>query len=169
MSVAVKLLPQWTFPWWTFLAAACIFAAPGAGARAQGPIPAGKRAPVKHTAPKRAAPKKPSRLSTLSGVYTDEQALRGKQVYLGTCRSCHSPESHTGATFNKLWRGKTLSDLYTFISLRMPKNDPGTMAAEDVADVMAYLLKMNRMPVGKAEIYPDPDSLKKFRIEVKSK
>jgi hypothetical protein len=49
----------------------------------------------------------------------------------------------------------------------MPKNDPGTLAAEDAADVVAYLLKMNAMPVGKDELYPDADSLKKFRIETK--
>ena len=35
----------------------------------------------------------------------------------------------------------------------MPKNDPGSLAPEDVADVVAYLLKMNAMPVGKDELY----------------
>ena len=47
----------------------------------------------------------------------------------------------------------------------MPKNDPGSLAPEDVADVMAYLLKMNAMPVGPNELPADADSLKKFRIE----
>jgi mono/diheme cytochrome c family protein len=112
---------------------------------------------------------KPVGPSTLDGVYTDEQASRGKDVYAGSCRSCHSPMSHTGATFNKWWRGKQLSDLFTFVSTRMPKNDPGSMAPEDVADVVAYLLKMNAMPVGPAELPPDADSLKKFRIEAKPK
>jgi len=105
--------------------------------------------------------------STLSGVYTNEQASRGKDVYAGSCRSCHSPASHTGATFNKWWRGKHLSDLFLFVSTRMPKNDPGSLAPEDVADVMAYLLKMNAMPVGNEELPPDADSLKKIRIETK--
>ena len=106
-------------------------------------------------------------LSTLSGVYTDEQASRGKDVYAGACRSCHTPVSHTGATFSKWWRGKQLSDLFGFISTAMPKNDPGSLAPEDVADVTAYLLKMNAMPVGPAELPPDIDSLRKFRIERK--
>jgi mono/diheme cytochrome c family protein len=112
---------------------------------------------------------KPAGPSTLDGVYTDEQASRGKDVYAGSCRSCHSPMSHTGATFNKWWRGKPLSDLFTFVSTRMPKNDPGSLAPEDVADVVAYLLKMNAMPVGAAELPPDADSLKRFRIEAKPK
>ena len=112
-------------------------------------------------------PADPPGPSTLSGVYTNEQASRGKDVYMGNCKTCHSPASHTGTTFAKWWRGKQLSDLYTFVSTRMPKNDPGSLAAEDVADVMAYLLKMNAMPVGPGELPADVDSLKKVRIEVK--
>jgi mono/diheme cytochrome c family protein len=112
-------------------------------------------------------PPAPTGPTTLSGIYTDEQSARGRDVYLGSCKSCHAPESHTGATFAKWWRGKRLSDLFGFISERMPKNDPGSLAPEDVADVMAYLLKMNQMPVGSAELPPDADSLKKFRIETK--
>ncbi len=49
----------------------------------------------------------------------------------------------------------------------MPKNDPGSLAPEDVADVMAYLLKMNAMPVGPNELPADVDSLKQYRIEAK--
>jgi len=118
------------------------------------------------SAPKVHAPP-PTGPSTLSGVYTNEQASRGKDVYAGSCRSCHTPASHTGATFNKWWRGKQLSDLFGFISTTMPKNDPGSLAPEDVADVTAYLLKMNAMPTGPAELPPVIDSLKKFRIETK--
>jgi hypothetical protein len=51
----------------------------------------------------------------------------------------------------------------------MPKNDPGSLAPDDVADVMAYLLKMNAMPVGPNELPADVDSLRKYRIEPKSK
>ena len=120
----------------------------------------GKRPSVAHV-------KAPEGPSTLSGVYTDEQADRGKDVYAGACRSCHTPASHTGATFNRWWRGKRLSDLFGFISTNMPKNDPGSLAPEDAADVTAYLLKINAMPAGTAELPPDIDSLKKFRIETK--
>ena len=105
--------------------------------------------------------------STLTGVYTGEQAARGRNFYLGTCKSCHAPESHTGPTFAKYWKGKKLSDLFTFISTQMPKNDPGSLDPGDIADVMAYILKINAQPTGKDELYPDADSLKKFRIDVK--
>lgn len=109
----------------------------------------------------------PSGPSTSVGVYTDEQANRGKQVYAASCRSCHSPTSHTGQVFADWWQNKRLSELYNFIASQMPKNDPGTLAPEDVADVVAYLLKMNEMPTGKGELYPDADSLKKFWIDAR--
>ena len=122
---------------------------------------------TKTTTKPAAAPKPPPGPSTLSGVYTEEQAGRGKDVYAGSCKACHNAATHTGETFAKWWRGKQLSDLFTFVSTRMPKNAPGTLADEDVADVMAYLLKINAMPVGPGELPADVDSLKKFRIELK--
>jgi len=129
--------------------------------------PSSGHAPLKPT--KTAAADTAKGPSTLDGLYTDEQASRGKDVYFNSCRSCHTPASHTGATFNQWWRGKHLSDLFAFVSTRMPKNDPGSLAPEDVADVMAYLLKMNAMPVGPNELPADVDSLKKYRIEAKPK
>jgi S-disulfanyl-L-cysteine oxidoreductase SoxD len=130
------------------------------------PMVASGQTSTKKTHGQAVSPAAPS-LTTLSGVYTDEQAQRGREVYASSCRSCHTPASHTGETFNKWWRGKRLSDLFSFVATRMPKNDPGSLAVEDVADVVAYLMKLNAMPVGKEEMYPDADSLKKFRIEAK--
>jgi mono/diheme cytochrome c family protein len=107
--------------------------------------------------------------STLDGIYTKEQANRGKNIYMGMCRSCHTPASHTGATFEKWWRDKTMADLFLFVSEKMPKNDPGGMAPQDYADVIAYLLTMNAMPAGKAELQPDSAALAPIRIAVKTK
>jgi mono/diheme cytochrome c family protein len=138
---------------WTIAAALCILAAP---------VTHGQTAAKK----KGAAP--PPTRTTLSGVYTAAQASRGKNVYAGICKQCHTPESHTGATFAKWWAGKQLSDLFMYVTQNMPKNDPGSLAPEEYVDVMAYLLRMNAMPVGKAELPPDPDELQKIRISVKS-
>jgi mono/diheme cytochrome c family protein len=143
------------YSWWTFGLAACIVGLPRQHAVAQ---------KITKDAPRVAASTGPT---TLAGVYTNEQAGRGKDVYAGSCKSCHTPSSHTGAMFAQWWRGKRLSDLYGFVSTRMPKNDPGSLAPEDAADVVAYLLKMNAMPVGTSELYPDVDSLRQYRIETK--
>ena len=148
---------------WTIAVVVCMLVlAANVGAQAASK---GVRRPAKPAAAKATTPQP----STLNGVYTDEQAERGRQFYLGMCKSCHTPESHTGATFNKYWRGKKLSDLFMFIRTQMPKNDPGSLDPYDVADVTAYLLKINAQPTGTGELYPDADSLSKFRIEVKTR
>jgi mono/diheme cytochrome c family protein len=154
---------------WTAGVLVCMLVA-AANAAAQTPRGATKGPATMPAAPKAssAALKANANLaSTLTGVYTDEQASRGRNFYLGMCKSCHAPESHTGPTFAKYWKGKKLSDLFTFISTQMPKSDPGSLDPGDIADVTAYLMKLNAQPPGKEELYPDADSLKKFRIDVK--
>jgi mono/diheme cytochrome c family protein len=147
--------------WWTTGFTGCILVLLPAAAMAQATIKPTTKTTKEQTKSTAASTSR----STLSGVFTDEQASRGKDVYAGNCKSCHTPASHTGATFAKWWRGKQLSDLYGYVSTKMPKNDPGSLAPEDAADVVAYLLKMNAMPVGKEELPPDLDSLKQVRIE----
>ena len=105
--------------------------------------------------------------STLSGVYTAEQATRGRNVFLGSCKSCHAPESHVGANFTRLWVGKPLLDLFKYVSEAMPENDPGSLAPETNADVVAYLLQLNAMPAGKTELLPEQALLREIRVEAK--
>jgi quinoprotein glucose dehydrogenase len=104
--------------------------------------------------------------STRAGVYTAAQAERGAEVYAGMCRSCHTVASHTGVAFAKAWRGRPLADLFQYVSEQMPKNDPGGLAPEQYADVVAYLLRMNAMPAGAAELPPDPTPLAAIRIDL---
>ena len=101
-----------------------------------------------------------------AGVYSAEQAERGRMQYAVNCRSCHPAASHTGVTFAKWWKDRTLADLFGYMSSQMPKNDPGSLAPEQYADVVAYLLKMNAMPAGPAELLPDSASLAQIRIEL---
>jgi S-disulfanyl-L-cysteine oxidoreductase SoxD len=104
--------------------------------------------------------------STRAGVFTAAQAERGAEVYAGMCRSCHVPATHSGATFAKAWNGRPLAELFQYVSEQMPKNDPGGLAPEQYADVVAYLLRMNAMPAGAAELPPDPTPLAAIRIEM---
>ena len=104
--------------------------------------------------------------STRAGVYTAEQAERGKIMYAGMCRSCHSPASHTGATFEQWWKGRTVAVLFAYVSSQMPKNNPGSMNPDEYADVLAYLLKMNAMPSGARELAADSMSLATLMIEM---
>ena len=130
---------------WLSLGTACIFSGLGRGVGAQAPCA--------------------DSLTTRSGIYTTAQAQRGREVYAGYCRSCHTPESHTGATFNAWWNKHTLWDLYAFIRDRMPKNEPSSLSDEEYAAVTAYLLRMNKMPAGANELPMDSLVMKTIRIE----
>lgn len=135
---------------WTPVVVACILATPLRPVGAQDAA----------TAPAR---------TTMSGVYTYAQANRGKNVYAGMCRSCHTPASHTGVTFATWWEGRQLSDLFGYVSQMMPKNAPATLSKEEYADVVAYLLRMNGFPYGKDELPPDTVALKTIKIVPRSR
>jgi mono/diheme cytochrome c family protein len=99
-------------------------------------------------------------------VYTAAQAERGADVYAGFCRSCHAPASHTGVAFGNAWRGRPLAELVQYVTERMPKNDPGGLGADQYADVVAYLLRLNAQPAGRAELPADAAALSTIRIDV---
>jgi mono/diheme cytochrome c family protein len=103
--------------------------------------------------------------STRSGVYTNEQADRGRETYAGACQGCHTIASHSGTVFRSGWGGRLLSDLLSFLKERMPKNEPGSLTPGEYADVTAYLLRMNGMPAGSVELPDDVSALRKIRID----
>jgi S-disulfanyl-L-cysteine oxidoreductase SoxD len=107
----------------------------------------------------------PKPLTTMSGVYTNEQATRGQETYTSICLSCHSLAEQSGANFSKKWVGFPLWDLYDYISVNMPQSDPGTLTPKEYAQVVAYLLKINGMPAGKDEVPSDTLSLKKIKVD----
>ena len=48
-----------------------------------------------------------------------------------------------------------------------PKNDPGSLGADEYAGVVAYMLRMNGMPPGVKQLSTTVDSLKQIRIAKK--
>jgi hypothetical protein len=111
------------------------------------------------------AVKTDSMRTTQLGVYTDVQAKRGQQVYAGTCQSCHTPTSHQGTAFTQNWDRHPLSDLYNYVSQKMPQDNPGSLDPNDAADVVAFLLKVYAMPAGTADLAPDTVEMKKILID----
>ena len=104
--------------------------------------------------------------TTKSGVYSREQALRGQDVFLATCKTCHTTEFHTTTAFTTKWNGKALSELLQYLRDQMPKNEPGTLTADEYSDVLAYMLRLNRMPAGNADLPADASEVKSIRIDL---
>jgi S-disulfanyl-L-cysteine oxidoreductase SoxD len=115
----------------------------------------------------------PSPRSVWDGVYTEDQANRGRASYGRECAGCHG-ESLTGAdevpalaggAFLSNWDGLTVGDLFERIRISMPADRPGKLNREQIADILSYLLAFNRFPFGKTELERQTEILKEIRIE----
>lgn len=107
-------------------------------------------------------------VTTSSGVYTTEQATRGEVTFASTCQGCHTASAFTSPAFRNTWNGSSLWELYSSISDTMPEDAPGSLTAGEYAQVVAYLLKLNRAPAGATELPADEASLAKIRIDIGS-
>jgi S-disulfanyl-L-cysteine oxidoreductase SoxD len=113
--------------------------------------------------------------SVWDGVYTEEQANRGKQGYSEQCASCHGPEltggemapALAGGEFLAGWDGLTVGDLFERIRISMPQNAPGSLSGAQNADILAFMLASNKFPVGQTELAKDAMVLKTIKFEAK--
>jgi mono/diheme cytochrome c family protein len=103
--------------------------------------------------------------STMAGVYTAEQATKGREVFSSNCLGCHTTASHQGTAFQLKWFGRPLYDLYDYLSQAMPKAAPGTLSEDEYVWVTAYILKLNGMPAGQTELNAEPSWLKAVKVD----
>lgn len=111
--------------------------------------------------------------SVWDGVYSQEQADRGKALYARECASCHGAELSggeeapplTGAAFLADWNGLTLGDLFERIRVSMPEGKPGSLSRQTNADILAYLLAANQFPAGKSDLPTGAEFLRQIRFE----
>jgi S-disulfanyl-L-cysteine oxidoreductase SoxD len=104
--------------------------------------------------------------STMSGVYSAPQAARGEETYMGVCVSCHPAGTYKTAAFKASWKGRPLAELFDQIREKMPKNDPASLSQQEYIQVVAYLLKINGVPAGDADLAADGEALRRIRIEM---
>src|SRR5262245_33075030 len=105
--------------------------------------------------------------SVNEGVYTAAQADRGAAVFKATCTACHDTARFTGDDFLGGWTGKSLHALFDHMSTTMPEDNPGSLKPQQYADVVAYFLKLNGYPAGKAEL-SGPEAIKEIKFDKKT-
>tara|TARA_B100000029_G_C17592104_1_gene962874 strand:- start:263 stop:691 length:429 start_codon:yes stop_codon:yes gene_type:complete len=101
--------------------------------------------------------------SISDGVYTSEQAARGRREYTQQCATCHSTNLRggemapglVGQTFISGWSGETLWTFADFTNATMPQDAPGNLSAQGLNDVIAFILSSNDYPAGDAELSLD--------------
>jgi quinoprotein glucose dehydrogenase len=106
------------------------------------------------------------------GVYTEAQAGRGKKAYIASCAACHQEglqgadlaPALKGDEFLLLWNDRPLSEFVERITKTMPQDAPGTLSAQENADIVAYILQVNRFPAGVSELPADEAAQKTIVI-----
>lgn len=110
--------------------------------------------------------------TVFAGVYTQEQADRGQEVYEESCADgCHLKTlagngpavGLVGNAFLSRWHGLTVADLYARIRDTMPVDNPAGLSTDDYLAVTSYLLAANNFPAG-AEALGMSDDLSKVSI-----
>jgi len=98
--------------------------------------------------------------------YSTAQATRGKDIYEGTCGTCHQPAQFIGQTFVESWNDRRVWDFYSLVRSTMPLDNPGGMKDQEYIDVVAYLLQVNKAPAGTDSLKADTTALRARKIAV---
>jgi quinoprotein glucose dehydrogenase len=117
----------------------------------------------------------PPTKSIWDGIYTEEQATRGKALYASECSSCHGAEltggemapGLAGGEFISGWDGLTVGDLFERIRISMPQNSPGSLSGQQNADILSFVFSVNKFPTGTSELPKEAGILKQIKFEGK--
>jgi mono/diheme cytochrome c family protein len=110
--------------------------------------------------------------TVLDGVYSPEQAVRGKEIYADKCYMCHgrallgegeSP-ALSGNRFLTEWETVSVGALFDRIRTGMPIKTPGTLSRQQAADLTAFLLYFNGFPSGQTELSTKSELLQDIQI-----
>jgi S-disulfanyl-L-cysteine oxidoreductase SoxD len=102
-------------------------------------------------------------VTVLDGVYSEAQAMRGKNTYKRFCSDCHLSNLQgeglepplVSSWFMDAWREDYLASLFDYMQARMPKGrdvTPGSLKEAQYIDILAYILQQNDLPAGNKEL-----------------
>ena len=105
--------------------------------------------------------------SIWDGIYTEDQAQRGRRAYLKDCKECHGEDLRGGETAAGLigkeliefWSEVSVGDVLADIRDTMPEERPGELGDRVYADILAYLFQANKFPSGEEELDSDVEAL----------
>ena len=88
------------------------------------------------------------------------------------CAKCHGPDlsgadapSLTGSEFTANWDDLSLGDLAERMRISMPQDNPQSLSQEQTADLVALILKGNRIPAGQADLPFQTENLKVIKFK----
>ena len=109
--------------------------------------------------------------SVWDGVYSEAQAMRGRERYGAACASCHADDllggsgpALTGEAFMQRWNGSSVNDMMQSIRQTMPQDAPNSLGVPGYVDLVAFLLQSNGVPMGKTDLPVEIEGLKAIRM-----
>ena len=106
------------------------------------------------------------------GVYSDAQAKRGEALWGDKCAKCHGPDlsggdapSLVGSEFSANWDDLSLGDLADRLRISMPQDNPQSLSREQTADLIALILKGNKLPAGQTDLPFQTENLKMIKYK----
>src|ERR1035437_1604273 len=105
-------------------------------------------------------------------VYSDAQATRGQTLYGQSCTKCHQDAltglddapALTGGSFLGGWNKMSLGALFERVNSSVASDDPGSLSKQQIADILAYMLRFNNFPAGSGELPIQSELLKEIMI-----
>ena len=109
------------------------------------------------------------------GVYTAEQAERGKALYVQACSACHAADLRGNSTapslveesFSFLWGDASVGELFGKIKKLMPSDRPSSLPDRTYRDIIAFILQSNKFPAGANELEAEVEALNQIMIVTK--
>ena len=107
-----------------------------------------------------------------SEVLAPSEVLEFGTLYAENCAGCHGSALRstdrevpnlTGDSF-KRWVGGTIGEKFEIVRDTMPPRDERSPPDEVYLDILTFILRANKVPVGSHELKPDPETLKQIRI-----
>ncbi len=100
------------------------------------------------------------------GVYTSAQAASGRESYREHCAACHATNlmggemapGLVGPDFVGGWSGETLWEFADYTNATMPQDAPGRLTADELNDIIAFILESNEYPAGSDALAIDLDN-----------
>lgn len=94
-------------------------------------------------------------VTIMDGVFTTAQADRGQRTAQANCFGCHSQNEWNNPMFLSVRSGRPIGDFVENIRMTMPYDSPGRLTRQEYTDIVAYMLRLNRVPAGETELPSD--------------
>lgn len=136
-------------------------------------LEAAQVAQAEETAPVEAAGEAATGERTIfDGVYTAEQAERGKEFFNTECSTCHSNTARgssaapglIGYTLDSKYADQPLFAYWDYMRTNMPPGNAGWFTDQEYADITAYLLSLHGAPAGDTELEGTEEALSTIMI-----